>query len=231
MARLQTKILKNHFEKKAWAEGSYACGLDEVGRGCLAGPLVVCAVIIPQNVSHPLLKDSKVLSPEERNRAFEWITKHCFYSTSILSNRVIDSINIYQATLVGMKKAYLGLIETLPFPLTQLKYVVIDAMPLSLDTIYGHDDLEWYHFNKGESLSTSIAAASIVAKVTRDMLMANLIGPQFPEFNFGQHKGYATKQHTDVLIAQGPSTVHRSSFIRGIMSNKVVEKQLQKNLF
>lgn len=231
MTQLKIKILKNHFEKKSWAEGFYTCGLDEVGRGCLAGPLVVAAVIIPPNTSYRLLKDSKILSQDERNKAFDWITKHCSWSVGIVSHRMIDSINIYQATLYAMKKAYLGLMETLPFPREQLKYVVIDAMPLDLDEMYGHKDLEFYHFNKGESLSSSIAAASIVAKVTRDNLMSQLIGPHFPAFGFDQHKGYATKQHIAALLEQGPTIIHRSSFIGGIMAGNDINQSLQKNLF
>lgn len=231
MAQLKIKILKNHFEQKSWEQGLYTCGLDEVGRGCLAGPLVVAAVVIPAHSNYHLLKDSKILSPAERNTAFDWITKHCSWSIGIVSHRIIDSINIYQATLYAMKKAYLGLIQTLPFPQEQLKYVVIDAMPLELDKMHGHENLEFYHFNKGESLSSSIAAASIVAKVTRDNLMSELVGPHFPAFGFDQHKGYATKQHISALLEQGPTIIHRLSFISGIMADKNLVQPQQQNLF
>ena len=231
MSQVKIKILKNHFEKISWDQGLYTCGLDEVGRGCLAGPLVVAAVIIPQHTNYRLLKDSKILTAEERNQAFAWITKNCLWSIGMVSHRMIDTINIYRATLYAMKKAYLGLIETLPFPRERLKYVVIDAMPLELDKVYGHQELEFYHFNKGESLSSSIAAASIVAKVTRDNIMSQLIGPHFPAFGFDQHKGYATKQHISVLLEQGPTIIHRSSFIDGITANKEIDQPEQQNLF
>ncbi len=205
-------IRKNSFERRAWEQKLYVCGIDEVGRGCLAGPVVVSAVILPLEGHHPLLKDSKVLTAEEREKAYRWITKHCQWSVAMCSNHVVDERNIYQATLYGMKKAYLQLIETMSIPLPKLKYVVIDAMPLLLDNTMRHKDLEVHHFNFGESLSTSIAAASIVAKVTRDRLMTKL-DPIFPAFTFQTHKGYATKAHQTVLRAQGPTIIHRSSFI------------------
>lgn len=212
MTTQKKKFLKNFFEKNAWAEGLYTCGIDEVGRGCLAGPVVVGAAIIPQNASYHLLRDSKLMSEEERLQAFKWINKNCHWSIGIAGHRIVDERNIYQATLYAMRKAYLQLIETLPFPLEKLKYVLIDAMPLSFDQTHGHKGLEFHHFNYGERLSTSIAAASIVAKVTRDRIMEEL-DPRFPGFAFGQHKGYATKQHIAALLEQGPSIIHRISFI------------------
>lgn len=230
MLHPKIKITKNFFEKKAWAEGLYTCGIDEVGRGCLAGPVVVGAAILPHNTTYHLLKDSKVLSADERNIAFKWINAHCQWSVSIVSNRMIDTINIYQATLFGMKKAYLNLAEKLPFPIEQLKYVLIDAMPLELDKTFGHKDLEFHHFNYGERFSTSIAAASIVAKVTRDNLMEH-ISPYFPAFSFEQHKGYATKQHIAALLAHGPTIIHRTSFISAIKTEQDAEKSLQQTLF
>jgi ribonuclease HII len=230
MIHPKIRITKNFFEKEAWAEGLYTCGLDEVGRGCLAGPVVVGAVILPHNTTYHLLKDSKILTEEERKTAFKWINAHCQWTVSIVGNHMIDTINIYQATLFGMKKAYLNLTQTLSFPIEQLKYVLIDAMPLEMDKAFGHEKLEFHHFNYGERFSTSIAAASIVAKVTRDNLMEK-ISPYFPAFSFEQHKGYATKQHINALLTHGPTIIHRTSFIKSIKKESDTEETLQKNLF
>ncbi len=224
------KIQKNHFEHLAWNEKLFVCGLDEVGRGCLAGPVVVAAVILPHNTTYRLLKDSKILEPEDRVTAYNWITKNCYWSVGYASHQTIDAINIYQATLFAMRKAYLQLTETLPFPIQQLKYIVIDAMPLNLDTTFGHEGLTFHHFTQGERFSTSIAAASIVAKVTRDRLMER-ISTFFPAFAFEQHKGYATKQHVSALLAQGPTIIHRSSFISEIKPREASETNLQQTLF
>src|ERR1700689_4098136 len=103
MMHQKLKIQKNHFEKLAWAENLYTCGIDEAGRGCLAGPVVVGAVIIPRNATYRLLKDSKLLQADDRNKAFKWITLHCHWSVGIVSHRMIERRNIYQATLFAMK--------------------------------------------------------------------------------------------------------------------------------
>lgn len=211
MTLIKTRILKNSFEKKAWEQQLLVCGLDEVGRGCIAGPVVVAAVILPPNTTYASLKDSKIMTATEREKAFVWIKQHCHWSYACASNRIIDNRNIYQATLFAMRKAYLQLIETMPSPIETLKYVLIDAMPLEFDASYGHQDLEFYHFPKGETLSASIAAASIVAKVIRDELMRKM-GQSFPAFAFDIHKGYATKLHQDAYTSQGPSIVHRITF-------------------
>jgi len=216
---------KNYYENKAWAQGLYTCGIDEVGRGCLAGPVVVAAVIIPQNCSYYLLKDSKIMDEAERDKAYKWIIKHCFYSVAISSNNVIDKINIYQATLLTMKKAYMQLVETMPYDHEQLKYVLIDAMPLIVSKSYTHKNLEFRHFNYGESRSISIAAASIIAKVTRDKLMKSM-STLFPALLINQHKGYGTKQHIALIESLGPTIVHRSSFIGKILS-KTKESQAE----
>lgn len=188
------------------------CGVDEVGRGCLAGPLVTGAVILPIGCSYRNLKDSKIMTPEERETAYCWIVKNCWYATGIVSNQKIDQINIWQATLVAMKKAVLNLLATCP---TRPSAILIDAMPLSmLDT--GYKNIPIHHFCKGESLSTSIAAASIVAKVTRDRLMG-LYEPLFPGYHLEQHKGYSTKLHTTAVQALGPTLIHRTSFLGNVL--------------
>jgi len=164
------KIPKNFFEKKAWAENSFVCGIDEVGRGCLAGPVLASAVILPIGTKYRF-KDSKILTAKEREQDFLWITENAFYSTAIVSHTIIDKINIYQATVHAMKCAYIQLIDILPFEYPQLKYLIVDAVPLIINKNYTHSALEIHNFPFGESVSTSIAAASIVAKVTRDHLI------------------------------------------------------------
>jgi ribonuclease HII len=230
MVQPTIKLTKNFFEKKAWAEELFVCGIDEVGRGCLAGPLVVGAAIVPANTTYKLLKDSKILSESQRNEAYAWITKHCTWAIGYASPSVIDTINIYQATLFTMKKAYLNLITQLPFPPEKLRYVLVDAMPLNLSSVAHHPSLEVFHFNYGEQFSSSIAAASIVAKVTRDRLMEK-IHHLFPDFDFCHNKGYATKNHIAALLAHGPTIIHRSSFISNIHSDKDPEKTSQQSLF
>jgi len=212
METIYPPLHRNYYEDKAWAQGLFTCGIDEVGRGCLAGPVVVAAAIIPQNANYYLLKDSKSLEEEFREKAFKWITKNCFYSVAIASNMVIDKINIYQATLLAMKKSYMQLVETMPIPHEKLRYVLIDAVPLVVDKSYTHKNLEFRNFTSGEDRSASIAAASIIAKVTRDRLMKK-IDPLFPAHLINKHKGYGTKQHVKVILSQGPTILHRSSFL------------------
>lgn len=220
------KIPKNFFEKKAWAADTFVCGIDEVGRGCLAGPVIASAVILPIGTKCRF-KDSKVLTAQEREQDFLWITENAFYSTALVSPAIIDKINIYQATMLAMMRAYIQLIEIIPFEYRQLKYLVVDAVPLKLDQNYTHNALEIHNFPFGESVSTSIAAASIVAKVTRDRLMDNM-ADIFPAFSFDKHKGYGTKQHMLELEKSGQSIIHRTSFLK---SFRAKSNDHQQSLF
>lgn len=201
---------KNSFEKDAWSEGLAICGIDEVGRGCLAGPLVTAAVILPYKTS-PLLKDSKVLSEQKRLEAAYWIEKNCWYGLGIVNNRCIDQYNIWHATLIAMKKALLNVLTICPKkPAT----ILVDAMPLKLlDTEY--KNIPIHHFPKGESKSSSIAAASIIAKVKRDQLMKKL-DTIFPGYYLGKHKGYSTKEHKMILTTNHNLLIHRQSFLKNI---------------
>jgi len=223
-------ITKNFFEKKAWQQNLFVCGIDEVGRGCLAGPVVVGAVILPINTTYHLLKDSKVLTEEEREKAFDWIVRNCTWATGHVSAQVVDSVNIYQATLLAMKKAFLSLFSQLPFPQEKLAYTLIDAMPLKLEKPIVPTTLEFCHFNYGEKFSTSIAAASIVAKVTRDHLLEKY-ATLLPGFELEKHKGYATKAHIEKLSFHGASAIHRKTFITNFAHNKKQEDITQKTLF
>lgn len=206
--QLPCPIKKNQYETSAWSYGRVVCGIDEVGRGCLAGPLVTAAVIIPPGKKSLLIKDSKILTHEERLKALIWIEKHCWYGIGIVHNRIIDNHNIWQATLIAMKKALLHALVTCPHT---PEAILVDAMPLKLlDTSYA--DLPVHHFTQGETRSISIAAASIVAKVKRDSIMERM-NHIIPGYAFDQHKGYSTQKHMAVLKIQPPSMIHRSSFI------------------
>ena len=202
------KFNKNHFEKEAWDRSNRVVGIDEVGRGCLAGPLVTAAVILPIGNVSRLLKDSKLMEPEERNRAYAWITKHCHYQVGIVHNRIIDQVNIWQATMIAMKKAVVNLLAQ---PGARPSAILVDAMPLRLEDA-GITDIPVYYFIEGEKKSSSIAAASIVAKVTRDALMQHY-DALIPGYSLGQHKGYATQCHKDAILAQKHSIIHRMSFL------------------
>lgn len=216
------RILKNSFEKSLWERKKLVVGIDEVGRGCLAGPLVTSAAILPIGKVSPLLKDSKTLDVEGKKRAFAWISRHCRYQVGIVHNRLIDEKNIHQATFLAMKRALLGLIgqiEELPGA------ILIDAMPLNIDDT-GLSGIPVYHFTKGESKSSSIAAASIVAKIVRDQLMSEY-EKLFPGYKLAQHMGYATKTHQGCIAKAGHSIIHRKSFLKAILDINPKDKSNQ----
>ena len=175
-------------------------GIDEAGRGPLAGPVCVAAVVLPDDFSHAVLNDSKQLSEVKREQLYEEITRdarirwHCVS----IEPAEIDRINILQATWEGMRRAVLGL---QPVPDAAL----IDGNPVKLFPLH-HVALV-----QGDSLIYSIAAASIIAKVTRDRLMVAM-AQQHPEYGFEAHKGYPTPGHLAALRRHGPCPHHRRSF-------------------
>ncbi len=177
----------------------YVAGVDEAGRGPLAGPLVVAAVILQENHFLLGLNDSKQVSAARREQLFEQIGKEAIaVKIQIIPVEVIDSLNIYQATVQGMKDALLSLS-------VQPEHALIDAVPL---TDFPFSTISLVH---GDSISASIAAASIMAKVTRDRIMQEL-EQEYPGYGFARHKGYGTKEHMDALLAKGPTAQHRRSF-------------------
>lgn len=199
---------KNFFEKSFWKQQMIVVGIDEVGRGCLAGPLVTAAVALPMHCTNRRLKDSKIMSENERLTAYNWIVKHCFFQTGIVHHRIIDQHNIWHATLIAMKKAVVNLLSNLN---QKPGAILVDAMPLSVwDT--GFQGIPVYYFPKGEDKSSSIAAASIVAKVTRDALMTRY-DTLFPGYEFCHHKGYATPVHQQQITTLRHSIIHRLSFL------------------
>jgi len=216
------KFKKNSFEMSAWADNSLVVGIDEVGRGCLAGPLVTAAVILPINTRYALLKDSKLMTPSERQKAFTWINKNCFYGTAIVHHRIIDQHNIWQTTLIAMKKALMNVIEISPILPSA---ILIDAMPLDVSDTHLYN-IPVHHFYYGESKSTSIAAASIVAKVTRDALMESF-DTIVPGYHLACNKGYATIQHRDAVKEKSHSIIHRMRFLKNmVLDSNILEEQL-----
>ena len=217
-AKFPKKFRKNAFERASWSNNQSVCGIDEVGRGCLAGPVVTAAVIIPMRQICPLLQDSKVLSPEKRLKAFRWLIKRSEYSYSIVHHRHIDTVNIYQATRIAMKRAAIQLFEKC----TQLPIItLVDAVPLDFSNS-SYRNMLLRHFPFGESKSISIAAASIIAKVTRDRIM-EAMDPLFPGYALAQHKGYATKDHKQLIWDHGHSIIHRISFLQKFYLGKLNE--------
>ena len=207
--RVKVSMAKDFYEKREWAKSQLVCGIDEVGRGCLAGPLVVAAVILHSNCKLKGLKDSKILTQEELKKIYPRIIENSWYSFGIVNNIDIDKFNIYNATIIAMKQAVLNLLATCP---QAPSVILIDALPVSLQNT-GYKDIEIQSFIKGESLSRSIAAASIIAKVKRDSLMA-MYDASLPGYYFGQHKGYGTKLHQQSLSNEGTSILHRQSYLK-----------------
>lgn len=226
MIKHSIKITKNFYEKSFWEQQKLIVGIDEVGRGCLAGPVVTAAVILPLNKTHPLLKDSKILTVEERNKAYRWIIRHCHHQIGIVHNRLIDQHNIYQATKICMKRALVNLLTHCNAPIGA---ILIDAMPLTLEKT-GFNPLPVYHFYKGETKSSSIAAASIIAKVTRDHLMQSY-EILFPGYALAAHKGYATPTHQNAIHERGQSLIHRTTFLGAFLDKGTDETENQQALW
>jgi ribonuclease HII len=202
---MEKTFQKDDYERDCWQNKLILAGVDEVGRGCSAGPLVTGAVILPSNCDYPLLRDSKELSQKQLKTAYKWIIQHCWYATGMCNHRIIDDYNIYQATKRAMFRALSQLHGK-----TGLHFdmVVVDAVPLKKPAFC----TELHHFTQGESKSSSIAAASILAKVIRDRIIASL-SPSFPLYGLEQHKGYHTQLHKKALAQAGPAIIHRKSFL------------------
>ena len=176
------------------------CGIDEVGRGPLAGPVVAGAVILPKNCEILYLNDSKQLSAEKREQLYDVILEHAVaVGIGIVSPQRIDEINILQATYEAMRQA-IGKLNPQPAVLlndaVRIPQVAIQQVPII----------------KGDAKSVSIAAASIVAKVTRDRMMEQY-EEVFPGYGFARNKGYGSKEHIEALQTMGPTAIHRRSFI------------------
>ena len=194
----QMKIYEHKYEDLGWI-----CGIDEVGRGPLAGPVVAGAVILPRNSKILYLNDSKQLSAEKREQLYDVILEHAVaVGIGIVSPQRIDEINILQATFLAMRRA-----------MDQLRVrpdiALIDG---NRETDFG---LPVQTIVKGDSLSANIAAASILAKVTRDRFMLEM-DEEYPQYGFATHKGYGTRAHYAALREFGPCPIHRRTFLKNL---------------
>ena len=175
-------------------------GVDEAGRGPLAGPVVAAACIFLSDLFLPNLNDSKKVTPKKREELYHYLvnSKEIVFSVGIVDSKTIDEINILQATFKAMQRAVWSLSK-------KPEYLLIDGNQLPSFPVPAKGII------KGDSLSISIAAASIIAKQTRDNIMAGYHN-KWPEYNFLGHKGYGTKKHLEALQKHGPSEIHRKSF-------------------
>ena len=183
------------------------CGVDEAGRGPLAGPVCAAAVILPRDIEIPGLDDSKKLTDKRRRELYPLIKENAIaYAISMVDHAKIDEINILQATLLAMEQA----IAQLP---VKPDLALIDG---NREKDFGVPCKTVIH---GDSLSASIAAASILAKVTRDDHMLQM-GQTYPQYGFEVHKGYGTKAHYAALTQHGPSPIHRATFLKKFYGEK-----------
>lgn len=195
-------------EDRFYAEGvTYICGVDEAGRGPLAGPVCAAAVILPEHLQIPGLTDSKKLTDKKRRELYPIIKEQAIaYGIGFASEKEIDEINILQATFLAMQRA-LDQLSVRP------DLALIDGnrekdFGLPVKTVV-----------KGDSLSANIAAASVLAKVTRDDLMEKM-ALEYPQYQFEIHKGYGTKAHYAALTEHGPSPIHRMTFLQKFYGEK-----------
>ena len=201
--------MKKFDRKYLTADIKYLAGVDEAGRGPLAGPVVAAAVIFQKNTRIKGINDSKLLSEKQREDLFDKIiSKALAYSVSVVDVSVIDDINILNASLRAMKQA-------------------VDKLSLKPDLVLVdgnrkfQSDITVIPIVKGDTMSLSIAAASILAKVTRDRLMKNL-AREFPNYLWESNKGYPTKKHREIIKQIGPSPLHRKTFLKKILSEQQI---------
>ena len=190
------KICPNDYEHEAWRNNRLVLGIDEAGRGPLAGPLTVAGVVFPIGYENPDIYDSKSLSGKKRDELYDIIMADALYfAVKIVSEANIDRYNIYRADQLAMAEIAADL---------QADLILTDAMPLNLDT-------EVIPLVKGDQKSISIAAGSILAKVTRDRLML-AYDKIYPQYGFARNKGYPTKEHLQAIEQYGITPIHRRSF-------------------
>ena len=180
-----------HYEKELFKQGfNNIAGTDEAGRGPLFGPVVAACVVLPKDFKLDVLTDSKKLSEKKRDMYYDYITKNSVWATGLVSPEEIDEINIYQAS----KKAMLEAIEKVKKQI-KVDYILTDAMPIDYE-------VPVMPIVKGDAKSITIAAASVIAKVTRDNMMYEM-DKKYPEYGFKNHKGYPTKKHLEAINKYG----------------------------
>lgn len=197
------------YEQAARDSGfSVICGVDEAGRGPLAGPVCAAAVILPEGLTIDGLNDSKKLSEKKREQLYDVITKQAIsYCVAYGTLEEIERFNILEATFLAMNRAIDGLSVKPDFALIDGNRKPRDIR-IPCATVV-----------KGDALSMSVAAASILAKVTRDRLMLEL-DQKYPQYNLQKHKGYGTKEHIELIRTYGPCEIHRLSFLKNILDDK-----------
>ena len=195
-------MLQPIHEDAARAQGfRMICGIDEAGRGPLAGPVAAAAVILPEHCEIEGLNDSKKLTEKKREALYDVICREAIaYAVAMVDHQVIDEINILEATYVAMRQA----VENLP---VQADFALVDGnrskgLPIPFTCVVG-----------GDAISPSIAAASVLAKVTRDRYMLEM-DQQYPVYGFMKHKGYGSKAHYAALLEHGACPIHRQSFLK-----------------
>ncbi len=213
-------------EENAWQNNKIMYGVDEAGRGCLAGPVVVGAVALKNGSTHPLLRDSKKLSSKQLLIAYSWLLDHSFFTIGISDHYMIDRYNIYATTQKLMIKTlhHLHAQNRNQIPVQE---ILVDAMPLQAHKLPA--GIPCISYIKGESESASIAAASIIAKVSRDSIM-NLLHKSFPLYSIDKHKGYGTAAHAQALQTHGASIIHRTSYLSNFIKPDE-HKNEQQTLF
>lgn len=234
--RIPAPPREHYFEELAATYSVVPCGIDEVGRGCLAGPLVVAAAMV--YAYSPLLRDSKLLSPLQRDKAYGFLLEQSDFALAFVGPQQIDRWGIVPATLWAMRRAVMQLVAIVD---QKPAFALVDAMPLVLPggIFLGqpHEFLShpgglqtdpllapWgkvVAFDHGERYSYTIAAASIIAKVTRDRMMER-IAPEYPAYLLDRHKGYGTLSHRSAILSHGITIIHRATFCRNLDSNSLV---------
>jgi len=190
-------------------KGITECGLDEVGRGCLAGPVVTAGVILPNDFNHKLIRDSKTLSEKQRDEAYELIIKNAIaYSVQASSVKIIDKTNITEATFIAMHKCLDDLINT--------KKIKIESILVDGNQFRKYPNIDHTCIIKGDNTYTCIAAAAIIAKVERDNYMKKL-HELHPMYDFFSNKGYGTATHIQSIKEHGLIQAHRKLFVRNFI--------------
>ena len=200
------------YEARARSKGyQFVCGVDEAGRGPLAAPVYAAAVLLPEHFDLPGLDDSKKLSAKKRESLYDAICSQAVaWCVASASEQEIDEINILQATFLSMRRAVEGLHPA-------ADYALIDGNRMPPLAIPGETII------KGDSLSASISAASILAKVSRDRYMVEM-DRLYPQYQFAKHKGYGTKLHVELLKKYGPCPIHRRSFLKKILTPEELQR-------
>ena len=205
LQRERDRVEEMCFFEKKYADSPYICGIDEVGRGPLAGPVVTAAVILPKDCRILYINDSKKLTEKRREELYEVIREQALaIGIGSCTHEEIDEYNILQATYRAMKEA----VEKLQI---RPSLLLVDAVHIP-----DLEDIRQVSIVKGDAKSQSIAAASVIAKVTRDRLM-RAYDAIYPEYGFAANKGYGTAAHMEALREHGPCAIHRRSFIKGII--------------